>query len=159
MNDLEDVEIGKLEKAEVSEEDIRKYEENFEKSSWKKFKAFGKRVWNGNNKFGKYVGLGLDISESFAPKWISSIRDIFQSKPKQKPMTSKAETFLQTVLRFLKQKSTRRGAATLVAILGAIFGLDIDSEILMKSLIGIVTGASAIVAGVYGVLDVFRDEE
>ena len=90
-------------KAEISDKDQKIYNEIHSKSSWQKIKDTFKKTWNGNNNVGKYLGLGLDIGESFAPKWISEIRDIFQSKNNDMNLLRKAFS-IQGLKEFLKVK-------------------------------------------------------
>jgi hypothetical protein len=73
-------------------------------SKWEKLKRKAKRTWHGKNKVGKYLGLGLDVGEQFAPKWISSIRDIFQSKNNSDMNLVRKAFSIQGIKEFLKVK-------------------------------------------------------
>lgn len=81
-----------------------------------KTKRFFKRLWHGKNKVGKYVGLGLDVMESFLPKWVSRIRDIIQSQTKRKVMLQGKKWY----------KSKTIWSAILIVVLAVLQALGVD---------------------------------
>lgn len=113
-DNLENVGVGDLDRAEISDEDRKKYDSIFEKSKWNKTKEFFKNLWNGNNKVGQYLGLGLDAGETFLPSWIGRIRDIIQSKTQPKP-----DSNMNWVINRLQERSTWRGIITALTAIGA----------------------------------------
>jgi hypothetical protein len=72
---------------ELSDEQKKQFQSRYGKrSGWQKVKDFGSNLIQGENSIGKYLGLGLDVGESFLPKYVSRIRDVFQSKLKKRTM-------------------------------------------------------------------------
>jgi len=113
---LENVEPSELEKAKgASYDSLDEYlEKKYQKPNWTKLKETASNIWNGENKVGKYLGFGLTFGESFAPKWVSQIRDILQSKTQTTMSLSKTKNWFANRL---KEKSTWRG---IVAVLTAV---------------------------------------
>jgi len=114
-DNLGNVGVGDLDRAEISEETQKQYDEIFEKSNWRKIKDKIKKTWKGKNKIGRYVGLGLDVGETFLPKWISRIRDIIQQKTQPK-----ADSNMNWLLNRLTERSTWRGVIVALTSAGVI---------------------------------------
>lgn len=144
---------------ELSDEQKQQFDNRYGKRSW--WQRI-KRTIQGKNEVGEYVGLGFDIGESLLPRWVSRIRDIIQSKIQRKQHTTMSypkEKLFDKIKRFIKQKSTQTAIVSLFAILGLVFGIDVDPQVFTETLLGIVTGASAIVASAYNIYQMFQDED
>jgi len=134
-DNLENVDVGDLQRAEISDEDRKKYEQIFKKSKWQKIKNTFKETWNGNNKVGRYLGLGLSVGESFLPKWVSRIRYIIQSK------TKKRGSNMKWLKNRLKERTTWQGIVSVLTALGV--GLSPDQKE------AIITAGAAIVTAIW----------
>jgi hypothetical protein len=86
------------------------------RSGWQKVKDFGSNLIQGENSIGKYLGLGLDVGESFLPKWVSRIRDIFQSKLTKRTMLNGKKWY----------KSKTIWSAILIVVLAVLQGVGVD---------------------------------
>jgi len=98
---------------ELSDEQKEQFKNRYgDRNFWRRIK----RTWNGRNKIGKYLGLGLDVGESFLPKWVSRIRDIFQSQTKRKPMLQGKKWY----------KSKTIWSAILLVVIAVLQALGVD---------------------------------
>jgi len=167
ISDLPDVTITDgapklpLKKVHISKQTLEKYHDALNPRL-----SFGyrlRRFLSAQSEYGRIAKTVKDLILIFVPygRQIDTLTDFVTERLIPKTdihMTSKAETFLQKVVRFLKQKSTRRGVITIAALAGALFGLNIQADVLINSAVGIATGATAIVAGFYSIKDIFTDE-
>jgi len=86
------------------------------------------------------------------------VGNLFKSKRTKNTIMEK-ENILTKILRYLRQPSTRTGLAVVVTLITGWFGFDLNPDIFLNSVIGIVTGLSGIYAGIRAVQEMFKDED
>jgi len=122
-------------------------------------------VLKGKNITGKVLGrikdgIGLiSVKGALFDRLTDTVGNIL-FKPKWDKYMAEQESFFKKIKRYIKQPSTQSALALVATVLGSSWiGIDINVELLTQSILGIVTGAAGVYAGLVNIYGMFKDED